>query len=76
MWTELFWRKVGLEFGRTFIVFFILGLIPVLDVVADGNWSVAQAALVALIGGAANAGLRAAQALFTQLETPPELKQQ
>lgn len=75
MLTELFWRKVGLEFARTFLTVFVLGVIPVASNLADTkDWDTARAALLALVAAAITAALRAAQALFTQLETPPELK--
>lgn len=75
MFTLLFWKKVGLSFARAFVPTLILGLAGVFDHVADGDLDGGKAALVALIVAAITAGLRAAQALFTQLETPPELKQ-
>lgn len=74
MFTPLFWKKVGLEFARTFVVVFILGAATVTDQVVGGDWNAGKSALIALIAAAVTAGLRAAQALFTQLETPPELK--
>lgn len=68
--TPLFWKKVGLSFLRAFVVFFVLGVIPVWDEIVGGDWDAAKAALIALIGGAGTAALRAIQALFTNLETP------
>lgn len=72
MLTPFFWKKVGLSFVRAFVPFFILGVIPVWDSIAAGDWNAAKAALIALIGAAVTAGLRAAQALFTTLETDEE----
>lgn len=71
MFTSLFWRKVGLSFLRAFVPFFILGVIPLWDEVVAGDWNTARAALIALIGASVTAGIRALQALFTTLETPP-----
>jgi hypothetical protein len=68
MFGAIFWRKVALSFIRAFIPFFFLGLAGVWDDVAAGDWNASKSAIVALIGGAVTAGLRAIQALFTNLE--------
>lgn len=70
--TTLFWKKVGLSFLRAFVSFFVLGVAGVWDAIAAGNWSAGKSAIIALIGAAVAAGIRAAQAAFTTLETPPE----
>jgi hypothetical protein len=67
----LFWKKVLLEFARTFIPFFILGLAGAWDSFVTGDLESGKAAVVALITGGIAAGLRAIQALFTNFETPP-----
>jgi len=67
----LFWKKVGLSFLRAFVVFFVLGVIPLWDQIVAGDWDAGKAALIALVGGAGTAGLRAIQALFTTFESPP-----
>jgi hypothetical protein len=69
MFTPYFWKKCGLSFARAFIPAFILGVLPVWDAVAAGDWNAGKAALLALITGAGTAGIRALQALFTNLET-------
>ena len=74
--TPLFLKKVGLSFARYFVASFLTGIVSVgLDLIDSGDVSAARAAVLALIGGAVAAGLRAVQALVTNLETPPELKQ-
>lgn len=70
MFGGLFWKKVGLSFVRAFVPFFILGILPVWDSIVAGDWDAGKAALLALIGAAVTAGIRAAQALFTTAETP------
>ena len=72
--TPLFLKKVGLEFGRTFVIVFVLGLLPVWDNLVNWDPNALKAATLALIAAAGTAGIRAVQALVTQLETPPELK--
>jgi predicted ABC-type exoprotein transport system permease subunit len=69
--TPLFFKKVGLSFARTFLIVFVLGLIPVWDNVVNWDPNASKAALLAVIAAAGTAGIRAAQALFTTLETPP-----
>lgn len=64
-----FFKKVALSFLRAFIPVFALGLTPVADSVTAGDVSTARAAIVAAACAAGAAGLRAAQALFTTLET-------
>jgi hypothetical protein len=72
LFTPLFWKKVGLSFARAFIPVFFLGLGGVYDAVSSGDVSAAKSALIALAVAAGAAALRAAQALFTTLETPPD----
>lgn len=71
MFTTFFWKKVALSFVRAFVPFFVLGILPVWDSIVAGDWDVAGAAVIALIGAAVTAGVRAVQALFTNLETDP-----
>lgn len=71
MLTPLFWRKVGLSFVRAFIPTFILGIGSAYSAFGEGDLSGAKASLIALVVAAGAAGLRAAQALFTTLESPP-----
>ena len=72
--TPLFFKKVGLEFARTFVIVFVLGILPVWDNLVNWDPNAAKVAILAVIASAGTAGIRAVQALFTQLETPPELK--
>ena len=83
MFTKFFWRKVGLEFARTFVAVFALGSLGALGLIAEAatdgtvtldELGVAGSAVVAAGGGALAAAVRAAQALFTRAETPPQLK--
>lgn len=69
---KYFWKKVGLSFLRTFVIVFILGVIPLWDQIVAGDWDAAKSALLALVAAAGTASLRAIQALFTNLETDAE----
>ena len=70
MFTGLFWKKVLLSFARAFVPFFVLGLAGAWDSFVTGDLAAGKSAVIALVTGAITAGLRAAQALFTNLETP------
>lgn len=71
----LFVRKVAAAFAAAFLTTFALGVSQVGTVIVndDGvvDWTAGRSALWALIVGSIVAGLRAAQALFTNWETPP-----
>lgn len=66
----VFWRKVALSFLRAFVAVFVLGLTGVVDALGpEGtDWNAAKSALVALVLAGLTAGVRALQALFTNLE--------
>ena len=57
-------KAVGLSFLRAFIAVFIVGLAGVVNA---ADWNAAKAALVALVVASITAGIRACQALFTNL---------
>lgn len=69
MLTKLFWKKVGLSFIRAFIPTFLFGVLPVWNSIVQGDWTVAKAAFLALIAASVTAGFRAAQAMYTTLES-------
>ena len=72
----LFFKKVGLSFARAFVAVFALGITGVFSSLGESgtDFSTGKEALVALIVAAIAAGLRAAQALFTTLESPTPTK--
>ena len=70
MFEPLFWKKIALSFARAFVSFFVLGAVGAYNGFVTGDIHAGKAAVIALITGAVAAGLRAAQALFTTLETP------
>jgi hypothetical protein len=78
--TGLFWRRIGLSFARAFIAALIAQAAVIwsglAENVADGtvDWNAGAALIFAAISGACAAGIRAAQAKGTQLETDPRLK--
>jgi hypothetical protein len=72
VFTNLFWRKVGLDFARTFVATFLVAVLPVWEAIAAGDWNAGKAAGLAAVASAVSASIRAAQARFTQLETPTE----
>jgi hypothetical protein len=69
----LFWKRVGMSFLRAFVGAFALGITGVFGSLgeAGSDFTAGKSALIALIVAAIAAGLRAAQALFTTIETPP-----
>jgi hypothetical protein len=68
LFTPVFWKKIGLSFARAFIATFVLGVGGAFDAVASGDTNAARSAAVALVVAGVTAGIRAAQALFTNLE--------
>lgn len=70
-----FWKKVGLDFGRTFLGFYAVTIAATfassLANVEAGDFSAAswKGVGVAAAVGAASAAIRAAQALWTNLES-------
>lgn len=70
MYGSAFWKKVGLDFARTFVPTFILGVLPVWDAIVSGDWDAGKAAGLAAVAAAGSAGIRAVQARFTTLESP------
>jgi len=72
-----FWKKVGLDFGRTVLgfygVYIAAGLSGALEAFSNQDFSLAtwQPLGLALVVGLGSAVLRAAQARWTTFETPP-----
>jgi hypothetical protein len=65
LFPPIFFKKVALSFIRAFLAAFVTGLAGVL---AAPNWGAGKAALVAVSIAAVTAGIRAIQAIFTDLE--------
>jgi hypothetical protein len=72
---KLFWKKVAAAIVRAFTITFFAGAVGLLDSLGgvtsgEADFSVALSALVALVLASLAAAIRAAQALFTEIETP------
>ena len=68
----LFWKKVGLDFARTFLAFLVPGLATVYNTFVDAGIDAGQVALMALVVASFSASLRGVQAALTTWESPPE----
>jgi hypothetical protein len=69
LFTPYFWKKIGLSAARAAIGAVVAGaLVPVLAI-SNGDFKGGGLALATLAGVGVTAGVRAAQAAFTQLET-------
>jgi hypothetical protein len=72
---SLFWRKVAAAFVRAFMITFFAGATGLIDSISGGvsgetDFSIALSGLTALTLASIAAAVRAAQALFTTIETP------
>jgi hypothetical protein len=71
LFSSQFFKAVGLSFARAFIAVFALGILSVYSAVLPGesiDYDAGKTALIALVTAAGAAGIKAMQALFTNLD--------